>query len=201
MAWECAVFRGDCGLVVDAVKGLYVAVEGEARGEVIDDSCDAEAIDFGLASLVIVDAGRVVFEGSASSVGASLGGALRVARLLARSRPNIPEFGLLLVPGAILLVGAVVFPALAVPARVLVAIDEAPGCGSRLRDSSEAGTEAEETEAEETAPLFLPSMPLSALPFFASSFFCALPRPAVGCRRERARFSPVAEEEEDMVGA
>lgn len=195
MAWECAVFRGDCGLVVDAVKGLYVAVEGEARGEVVDDSCDAEAIDFGLASLVIVDAGRVVFESSASSVGASLGGALRVARLLARSRPNMPEFGLLLVPGAILLVGAVVFPALAVPARVLVAIDEAPGCGSRLRDSSEAGT-----EAEETAPLFLPSMPLSALPFFASSFFCALPRPAVGCRRERTRFSPVAEEEEDMVG-
>lgn len=39
---------------------------------------------------------------------------------------------------------------------------------------------------------------LSSEGFFTSSFLEKLLRPAVGCRRERVRFSPAADDEEDM---
>lgn len=153
-------------------------------------------MDFGFVSLVLIvveDVGRVAFGGSASSP-AGLCVGLRAATVFERPRLNTPEFGLVLVPGA-----DVVMPT--VPARALVAIDEAPGLGSRLGDMVRGPSDID-AEAEVTGPLGLVSRALPAMAgntSFSPSFLCALPRPAVGCRRERDRFSPVAEDEDDMV--
>lgn len=105
----------------------------------------AEGMGFGFASRVVTvvdDVGRGAFEDSASPA-AGLCEGLRAATVLERPRPNTPEVGLLLVPVAD-------GPVPTVPARALVAIDEAPGLGNRLGDMvrGPSGTDAEAEVAE-----------------------------------------------------
>lgn len=198
-ARACVVVRGDCGLAGEVIEVEVAVPVGEGRDEVTGVSFDVEIIDFGLASLVAVEVGLADLGGPPAS---STGG-LRGATVFERPRPNIPEFGLLLVPMALAVGEGRLLPAVAVPARVLVAIDEAPGLGNLLGDMFRESADVDaDAEAEAAAPLFLISRPFTARrgpSFLTSSCFCALLRPAVGCRRERDRFSPVAEDEDDMV--
>lgn len=192
----CVVW-GDIGLTADVVKVEVVVPVGEGREEAVRESFDAEDdMDFGLVSLVVADTvGRTGLESSASSPTVFCVVGLRVAAEFERPRPNIPEFGLLLVT-------APLPPAPAVPARALVVVDGPPSLGSLLGDMfpGSAGTGAEADGA--ARPLLLSSRILSATrgaSFLSSSFLGALPRPAAGCRRERDRFSPVVDDEDDMV--
>lgn len=168
---------------------------GEGREEVIGARFDMAIVDFGLVSLIAFVPGRAGFEGSSASAPEGL----HAATVFERPRPNKPEFGLLLAPVAVAVGEGRLLPATAAPARVLVAIADAPSLGSLLGDVFRGSAGA---EMEAAAPLLLGSSLFAATrepSFLSSSCLCTLPRPAVGWRRERDRFSPVDEDEDDMV--
>lgn len=184
-------------MTAEDVKLEVVVPVVEGREEVVGGSFDVEDdMDFGLISLVAVDneVGRAGLDGSAPSPAVFCIVGLRVAAEFERARPKMPEFGLLLMT-------APLPPVPAVPARALVAVAGPPGLGSLLGDmfpgSADTGAEADGAPM----PLVLSSRILSVAArgasFLSSSFLGALPRLAAGCRRERDRFSPVADE--DMV--
>lgn len=197
------VVRGDSGLAVEVVEAEGVGPRGEGREEVVGESFGTEEMDFGLINLVlVVMVGRAGFEGSAASSAVFSVADLRVATVLERFRPNIPEFGLLLV---------VVAPPTgpAVPARGLVVVNGPPGFGSLLGDMLpdwSADTDADAVTGASAAgrPLmFLPlaSRVLAAMrgSVLSPSVPSALPRPAAGCRRERDLLRPDVEDEDDMA--
>lgn len=193
------VVRGDIGLAADDARVEVVVPGAGGRDEVVGESFDREDdMDFGLVSLVAVDneVGRAGFGGSASSPVVTCVVGLRVAAEFERDRPKMPEFGLLLAT-------APLPPAPAVPARALVAVAAPPSLGSLLGDMFPGSADTGDGADGAPMPLVLSSRILSAAAtrgasFFSSSFLGALPRPAVGCRRERDRFSPVVDED-DMV--
>lgn len=128
---------------------------------------------------------------------------LRIVVVLERARPNMPELGLLLVPvAAVVVVDGMLLPAPVVPERVRVAVAaavvEGPGFGSLLGDKVRVLIDVD-AEAESAPPLLTAPPLLRVRPFVGSSFLCALPMPAPGCRRERERVRAAAEDEDDMV--
>lgn len=120
--------------------------------------------------------------------------AFRATVVFDRLSPNIPELGLLLVPVADAAVVALLPVAAAAPMAGRAVDVGAPGLGSRLGDACREDSVAEAAVDGGSAALSLGSKG-----FFVSSFLLNLLRPAVGCRRERVRFSPVADDEDDMV--
>lgn len=197
LARACAVERGDCGLLVEG-EAIFVGVLDEGRADNGGKDCDDAIIDLGRASLVfVVGMRRVLLEGSAVSLALSVDGFV-AATGLALLSPKIPGFGLLLVP--VTDVVAVLAPCPEGPARVRsAAVFEAPGLGNLLGDESRC-VSILEVEADVIGAFFLVSIVLFASSLLLnSSFLDMLPSPAVGWRRDRIRFSPVADDVEDMV--
>lgn len=201
LARACAVERGDRDLLVEG-EATLVGVLDEGRADKGGRDCDDAIIDLGRASLVVVvvvvvGMRRALLEGSAASLLLSGGGFVAVAGF-GLLNPKIPEFGLLLVP--VTDVVAVLAPCPEGPARARSAVlIEAPGLGNLLGDESRC-VSILELEAEVTGTFFLVSMVLFASSLLLnSSFLDMLPSPAVGCRRDRVRLSPVADDVEDMV--
>lgn len=198
------VVRGNNGFAVEVVEAEGVGPRGEGREEVVGEGFGMEDIDFGLIILVlVVMVGRAGFEGSAAASVFSVAG-LRVFTVLERFKPNIPEFGLLLVA---------VVPAAGpvVPARGLVVVNGPPGFGSLLGDmfpDCSADTDADiDAGAVAIAVGGPPTFLLLVSRVFAAmrgsvlspSVPGALPRPAAGCRRERDLLRPVVEDKDDMI--
>lgn len=144
VAWDlvraCVFATGDCGLV-EAVGGTNLL--------------GAEDIDLGLVNLLDVVVGRRFFACSGCFSALFCGTVLWAAMLFDRSRPNIPELGLLLAPVVVVVlvdVEGMPLRAPIVPARVrvaapvvvvvVVADEEPPNFGSLLgewsRDSAAA---------------------------------------------------------------
>lgn len=101
-------------------------------------------------------------------------------------------------------VAAVLLPVPAGPVRVraaaaaaAAAVTEVPGLGNLLGDVSRFASILEE-DSDATGALLLFSRVLFVSSLRESLFFGTVPSPAVGWRRERVRFSPVAEDK-DMV--
>lgn len=191
-----AVERGDCGLLVEG-EAMFVEVLEEGRADNGGKNCDEAIIDLGRASLVFaVGMRRVLLEGSAASLALSMGG-FAGATGFGLLNPKIPEFGLLLVP--VTDVVAVLTPSPEGPARVRSdPVIEAPGLGNLLGDESRC-VSIFEVDADVMAAFLLVSMVLFVASSLTSSFLDMLPSPAVGCRRDRVRFSPVADDMDDMV--
>lgn len=191
-ARACVVVRGDCSLVAD-VDAMPVDTRDKGREDGVGTDWDGPTIDLGLVSLVlVVGKVRVLLVGSAPSpvrLCVEVGRAAVVFDLLS---PKIPEFGLLL--EATVDVAVALAPVAAGPTPGRAAVVKAPGLGSLLGDMCR-----EEWAAAEEADVATAGLLLSSRGFFASSLFGTLPRPAVGCRRERVRFSPAAEDEDDMM--
>lgn len=154
-------------------------------------------IDLGRVNLEpVVGMRRVVFEASAPSWTVPAG-SCRADTEFVRPSSKISDFGLLLVPVADVV--AVLLAVTAGPARMrAAAVSEAPGLGSLLGDVSRCASIPEE-DADAMARLRLFSRVLFASSLLESSFLGTLPSPAVGWRRERVRFSPVAEDKDDMA--
>lgn len=192
-----AVDRGDCGLLAVEGEAMFVGAPEEGRADSGGKDCDEAIIDLGRASLVFaVGMRRVLPEGSTASLALDVGG-FTVATGLGLLNPKIPEFGLLL--GPVTDVVVVLAPCSEGPARVRSdAVFEAPGLGNLLGDESRC-VSIFEVEADVIAAFFLVSMVLFASSRLTSSFLDMLPRPAVGWRRDRVRFSPVADDMDDMV--
>lgn len=193
----CAVEGGDCGLLVVEGEAMFVVVLEEGRADNGGKDCDEAIIDLGRASLVFaVGMRRVLLEDSAASLALSVGG-FAVATGFGLLKPKIPEFGLLLVP--VTDVVAVLTPCPEGPARVRSpAANEAPGLGNLLGDESRC-VSIFDVEADVLAAFFLVSTVLFVASSLTSSFLDMLPSPAVGWRRDRVRFSPVADDMDDMV--
>lgn len=221
VAWdfvrECDLVTGDCGFAVEEAA----VVKDRGREEVVGESLGAEDMDFGLASLVDVVVGRTVLAGcSACSVASFCVAGLRVARLFDRSRPKMPEFGLLLVPVVeVVEVEGIPLRAPVVPARVRVAVvmvvveEEEPNFGSLLGELvrgsvvvAGAGAEVEPPLFRLLFPLLLLMRPCRSSPPAAGGrlFWAPAPVPKVvpvpGWRRDRDRPKAVAEDDEDMLG-
>lgn len=197
IARVCAIVRGDCGLAVEG-EAKFVGLLEEVPLEDGGKDSDGTIIDLGRVNLIaVVGIRRMLFGGSAPFLATLSVGDGRAATGFDRLGPKIPEFGLLLV--LVVEVVAVLLPAAEGPARVrAAAILEAPGLGNLLGDESRYVSTFDE-DAGATVALLLVSGIFFASSFLASSFLGTLPSPAVGWRRERVRFSPVAEEDDDMV--
>lgn len=193
----CAFERGDCGLLVVEGDAMFVVVLEEGRADNGGKDGDEAIIDLGRTSLVFAVGMRLVLlEGSAASFTLSVG-IFAVATELGLLNPKIPEFGLLLVPVTDDV--AVLAPCPEGPARVRSAAGiEAPGLGNLLEDESRC-VSILDVEADVMADFFLFSIVLLVASSLTSSFLDMLPSPAVGCRRDRVRFSPVADDMNDMV--
>lgn len=169
----------------------------EGRDEDVGNDCEGgPIIDFGLVSLVpVVGRVRVVLRGSGPSPAGICVEGFRVAVVFDRLSPNIPDLGLLRVPiadadGA----AAALLPGTESPAPGRAIDVGTPGFGNRLGDGFREDSVTDVADEEGSAALFLGSRA-----FFVSSFLEKLLRPAVGCRRERVRFSPVADDEDDIL--
>lgn len=185
----CVFATGDCGFGVEVVA----VVEAPGRDEVVGMSFGAEDMDLGLISLLDVDIGRTVLAGSGCSAASVCVAGLRAAMLLDRSRPKMPEFGLLLVPAIVVAVEVEGIPLRApvVPARgrVVVAvavavIAEDPNFGSLLGELVRGSV----VVAFLVAGSSRSSPPLPPPPL-----------PVPGCRSDRDLLKAVAEDEDDML--
>lgn len=198
VAWDfvraCVLVTGDRGLAIDVVA---VVVEGPGRDAIVDASLvGAEDMDLGLVSLLDMVGGRTVLAGSACSAASFCFAGLRVGMLLDRSRPKMPEFGLLLEPEVVVVdVEGIPVRAPVVPARVRVAVaavaavdDEGPNFGSLLGELSLVSVMA--------ALLLFPRSSAAVAVAVASA---GAPPLFPGCRSDRDRPKAAAEDDDDML--
>lgn len=184
----CVVDRGGSGFAGGVFKVAEAGCAEDGLEEETGDILDVDIMDTGLVSLVAVDRGRgrgrAVSVPGPSSAAVDWADVFRVAREPDRLRPVFPNV-------FVLVGGCCCIPLPTVPIRDLVAAEETePGLGSRLGDMVLGSAVTELVKVVVTT---------ASGAFLSSSFFCNLPRPAVGCRRVRVRFSPAAEADDDMA--
>lgn len=200
---SCSVVRGGSGFAGRVFEVADVGRVDDGREAEIGEILEVEIIDTGLESLDVVDIGRGRATPALGACSATVDcvEVLGAATVLDLLRPNIPDIGLLLVLAAVVPDGGWI-PLPSVPVRDLVAVEEAaPGLGSLLGDIVRGSAATELVRVvDTTAPWsFVPSLFVATASFLSSSLFCALPRPAVGCRRDRVRCSPDVEFDDDMA--
>lgn len=187
----CVFATGDCGFDVEVVA----VVEAPGRDEVVGMSFGAEDMDLGLISLLDVDIGRTVLAGSGCSAASVCVAGLRAAMLLDRSRPKMPEFGLLLVPAIVVAVEVEGIPLRApvVPARDRVVVAVAVAVAVIAEDPNFGSLLGELVRGSVVVAFLVAGSSRSSPPLPPP------PLPVPGCRSDRDLLKAVAEDEDDML--